>query len=174
MKRLRFRRRQAHSHRVGRVETGSQTPGSKLETPLATSDTWGFPASRPISGEPRSCQWSLRQDLSTAQTGKGLRGEPGPGASQPGSHASMALLLLAPMGSATGKNRQEQQPNSCGQGAQLPLSFLPPKLSPSASWRRRKGQAGSSSWLSTSLWKTELEIRGRAPSFRGAPCPLSS
>lgn len=151
-----------------------------LSPPPAVSDARSFAARRPISGGTRSCPWSPGRDLPAAQTSipgnrrqvsEGSRPTapaPGPCARQPGSQASVTPFLLAPVGIG---NRKKQ----AGTGAQqlrpespappTPRAFLICFLEGGTCWGVGGGQAGPSPGLKTGLCATELEIRGRAPSF---------
>lgn len=158
------------SHRVGRAETGRLTwkPYTTWDVLLPSLTPGVFQPGGPISGETNS-PWSLNRNLPTAQTsipgsGQGCQRRapaPGPCTRQPGSRASVAPLLPAPVGignrkKQTGPGTQQLRPRR--PAPQVPQGF--PHLLPGGggSW-----QAGPSLGLTKGLWATDLEIRRPLP-----------
>lgn len=163
-------------------------PGSQPGTlycaspPPAISDGSGFPARGPISEGTRHCPWSLSRDLLPAQTS--IPGIGGGGVSEAsravapaqgpcprppglGPRASVTLLLPAPVGIG---NRKKQAGTAalCGQAGQLPLpprAFLICFLEGEEGARRAKPMTEDRPGLGVGGWATELEIKGRDPSF---------
>lgn len=136
----------------------ARPPGSKLETqyylnpPPAIFGTWGFPARRvPLWGNEKQPMFTKKRPVcypGQQRVSEASRTTAGPCARQRGSQASVAPLLLAPMGI---DNRKKQTGTATQQLQPRRPAPLPPGLSPSASWRRRKGQAGPRPRLKTGL-----------------------
>ena len=161
-------------------------PGSQPGTlycaspPPAVSDASGFPARGPISEGTRHCPWSLSRDPFSAQTsipGTGgvcvseasrvVAPAQGPCPRQPGRRASVTLLPPAPVGIG---NRKKQAGTAalCGQAGQLPLppkAFLICFLEREEGARRAKPMTEDRPGRGGGGWATELEIKGRDPSF---------